>query len=388
MVFARNALAALAAIVIFAGAGAATAADCPADPAQVGAPATLPDVYAEAQRIAVTTVIYEALRAPATEPRPERDLAKRNGCALSTFDAGKDRFTLHSSASPGPVRWATSDTSGLAFYVAAGRRGPSATDLGLKHQPFALAMVVDGGRERIQQVLRLFDGQPSDRMIEEAIRESLTSGGFAPLAAYDSEGDAVTLFRATLSHRAAQLFGPPPRGDRTAAILLPDGTYFREGRDGDAVMRDIGIACPGQLGPLEHRQLIVVESDPLLQDLACQYASHDVWISIFVERLPKADLADYFETQRAEMKKDYKDPKDTPQLVGVNGPTHFQHGASWIGADEIAGGLWVGRKGDYIIEVDGKWTIDSYRDARAAIKAFDPLAFGPSPSPAPPGGRP
>lgn len=371
-------IAALAAALIATAPGvAATRPACAPALGEAGAPAALPSVYTEAQRVAVSAIIFEAMRAPSKGPRPETALDKRAPCPIATFQVREDRFSLNGGAAPGPLRWVTSANTALAFYLVPGREGPAAAELGFKRQPFALAAVVTLADDRMRHVLRLFDGPPSDEMIEQTIRESLTSGDFVPLADYDREGDAVTLFRGTLSHKSAQLFGPAPSGNRTAAILLPDGTYFLEGQARGAVMRDVGITCPAELGPLRDRQLVIVEADADQQDLACQYGSDDVRMSIFVERLPKADLARFFEEQRADMMKDYKDPKDTPQLVGVNGPTRFEHGASWLGAGDKAGGIWIGRKGDYVIELDGTWTVDSYRDARAAIKAFDQLTFGP-----------
>jgi hypothetical protein len=126
---------------------------------------------------------------------------------------------------------------------------------------------------------------------------------------------------------------------------------------------------------LTSRQLIVVDGSAKGLDLACQYRDDDVFVSIFVERLPDAALEREFEARKAGMMEDYKNPKDTPQLVGVNGPTRFAHGASWLGDDEQAGGIWMARKGEFVVEVDATWKLDAYRDARDAIQRIDRLFF-------------
>lgn len=372
---------AIAALTIAAAAdlrGAAAAPPSCATPIDgAGVAASLPRIFSEAQRVAVSTVIYQAMRTPAGAGRAETGLDSRAACPITTIPAPAGDYTLHGSAEPGLRRWAISDKSAFTFYLVAGEKSPEAAILGFRQRPYALAAFVAQNGERMRHVLRLFDGAPSDQMLAELIGESLTSSDFTPLADYDTEGDAVTLFRGTLDGIGAQLFGPPPGGGRTAAILFPDGRYFLGLKDGAVSMRDVGVTCPKELVALTERQLIVVESDPAKQDLACQYGSDTVRISIFVEREPGADLKRWFEEQQADMKKDYGKIEDTPQLVGVNGPTRFEYGASWLGAGDKAGGIWIGRKGDYVIELDASWTIDSYQEARKAIRAFDQLTFGP-----------
>lgn len=331
----------------------------------------VPEPLSEAERVSLSTAVYEALRSPPRGHRPESLIDDAPACPLGSFKAGDTTLTLFGGVAPFPTRWAASADGRAVYYLVAGSSGSELRQLGAKGTPHLLVAAYDS----LRMVLSVFDEAPSDATLKAAIADSMSDPEFAPLAKFDTVGDAVTLYRETRSGLGAQLFGAPPSGERTAEIDLPDGRYFTPGPSGQTQMHEPDLPCPFELGKLTTRRLLVVDGRDETLDLACQYRSDDAFVSIFVQRLPDATLKREFESRRAGMKEDYKRPKDTAQLVGVKGPTRFEYGASWLGEDDRAGGIWMARKGDFVIEVDATWNVDSYRDARDAIQRIDRLFF-------------
>jgi hypothetical protein len=363
--------AALGMALAFAVSRDAAAKDCAAELGGTGQKVEVLEPLSEAERVALSTLVYETLRALPKGHRPESLIDDAPPCPLGSFKAGDMTLTLFGGAAPFPLRWAGYPGKTAMFYLVAGPPGGELRRWGVKTAPYLLVAAYD----RTRMVVSVFDDAPSDATLKDAIADSMRDPEFTPLAEFDGEGDAVTLFRETRSGIGAQLFGPAPSGERTATIGLPDGRYFAPGPSGQAVMREADLPCPFELGKLTTRQLVVVDGSTKGLDLACQYRDDDVVVSIFVERLPDAALERAFKARKAGMMNDYKNPKDTPQLVGVNGPTRFAHGASWLGDDEQAGGIWMARKGEFVIEVDATWKLDAYRDARDAIQRIDRIFF-------------
>jgi hypothetical protein len=258
------------------GPGAAAPGNCESGRGS-GKPVEVSEPLPEAERVSLSKLVYEALRTPPQGHRPESLIDDAPPCPLGNFQAGDVTLSLSAGVAPFPTRWAVSADRNGTFYLVAGPSGDDARRFGIKAAPHLLVGVYD----RIRVVLSVFDNAPSDATLKAAIANSMSDPEFTPLAQFDTEGDAVTLFRETQSGIGAQLFGAPPSGERTAAIGLPDGRYFVPGPSGRAVMREPDLPCPFELGKLTTRQLIVVEGSEEKLDLACQYRDDDAFSSGF-----------------------------------------------------------------------------------------------------------
>ncbi|MGH6963947.1 MAG: hypothetical protein ACREE0_05655 [Phenylobacterium sp.] len=348
-------------------------APCAAPLSGTGKILAVPRVLTEVERIALSNAIYRALRGP-TDKRdwPEALIDAAPACVRGAFPAGGDTYVFSGGAAPLPPRWAKSPTNEMLFFLAEGNTDASGLeDAGaLSRRPYFLVAV--GDRERI--VLYVYDGPPDERKVQADIAASLLDG-FTPVAAYDPDGDAVTLFKSSDAGLSAQLFGPAPTPERAATIYGPDGRYFVPDDAVGTRMRGSGMPCPDDLSGIEQTRMTIMSgADPTL-DLACHYESDDVIITLFATKTSRNSLGNWFRESLRDARKDVAGVHTTPNLVPAGGPGQFEFGQSWLGQKEQLGGLWMGRRNGYVIEVRADWTVDSYRSARDAIKALQALAF-------------
>lgn len=330
----------------------------------------LPGSLSEAQRLELGTLIFQALRKPALGERPETLIEHAPPCVVDAVAAGRDLFVISGGEAPLPVRWARSTRTSLAFYLAAAPKTAGAAALGFKSTPYLLV----GTSDQVRHVVALYDGPPADETIKADLVRSLMTSDFAPLADYDSNGDAVSIFRVTDSGIGAQLFGPVPSPERMALLLRADGKYFLPGPGGDVVAGEAGLTCPMRLGKIGSRQLFVVDGSSAGLDLTCQYYNDDVVIFLFVTRMPKADADKTFAKRSAAVREVLKNPRETSPLVAVKPSSRFEYGGSWINdQSQEAGGVWIARRGEFLVEVDARWTSASSAEAREAVQRVDQL---------------
>lgn len=363
----------LLSIASYASAAAQAPPPCAAPLSGTGKVVALPQILTEVERITLSNAIFQALKAP-TEAKtwPEAAIDAAPACVRGAFVAGADTYVLSGGVGALPPRWAKAPTSNMLFFLAEGRTEASGLESAgaLTRRPYFLVAV--GDRERL--VLYAYDAAPSDAKLQADIAASLEDN-FTPIAAYDPDGDAVSLFKVSEKGLTAQLFGPPPTSDRSATIHGPDGRYFVPDDAVDARMRGSGMPCPDSVSSISQESMIVIGGSDAALDLACRYESDDVVITLFATKDPGGSLRHRFKAYAKDARKDIPGVRTTPDLVAAGGEKQFEFGESWLGDKEQLGGLWMGRRNGHIIELRADWTVDGYRTARDAIKALQALAF-------------
>lgn len=340
----------------------------------VGKAIVLPSPFRDTDRVALSNSIYEALRGPdGATSWPQGALKTAPACVLASFQAEDHTFVLSGGDGVLPPRWAQAATTDVVYYLAEGRQETAAPPAGApKRRPYFLAAL--SGRRRF--VIQAYDGAPADSTLQADIAASFDPK-FSPLADYDSESGAVTVYRDTPSRIGAQLFGPIPTAEHPASIYLPDGHYFVTDDKLDARMRGSGLPCPSDLGMVKLQRMIVADGQDETLDLACQYDGDDGWLTVFVTHGGSAPLKDKFRTNVKDAWTDFPGARTTAKVSGRTG--EFAFGETWRGEDTTEGGLWMADRDGYRIEVRGTWKSGTDRPIKLAVSILHDLAFGPNP---------
>ncbi|MFC3069996.1 hypothetical protein [Phenylobacterium soli] len=353
-------------ILALCAASQAQAADCAPRLSGDGRLVTFADHLSDPQWLSLTALIHDSLHASSPDARPEKTLALAPACVIDSFRAMDKVWVMSGGAAPAPMRWAKA-ADGTTFYLVAGVAGADSRALGMRSVPYLLVLDSANG----QLIAGLYDGAPSDIALAADIRHDLEDPKFYPMASFDPEGEAVTSFVDSDELHTARLFEPLPDGERAATILLPDGKYFSHREDAAAVMAGSAITCPATAGDLNRERLLVMDVAPKSLMLACDYFGDDGALSVVVRAAPEFDLREAFPGVLASAKEDFVEPKEAPSPIGVGARSHFGYGAAWSSRDGTVGGVWLGRRGPYVIEIYGIWPQAADREVRAAVRALD-----------------
>lgn len=363
----------LAFVLTLATAGPAAAACNTALPGP-GTAVALPDKLPEADRLSLSAGVYLALRdrqGAGAWPDPQVDGAAP--CPLDSFEADDVVWTISGGVGEAPPRFITAPDREEYYFLAAGPPLGEAqhwTDAGpppgsAPAQAYYLTAAAGAAR----YVLRIYDGAPSARQMADDIA-ALTAGRRDFIAAFDPEGDTVTVFPPTESGRSAQVFEPARiHSGRTATLLGADGRFF-EPLDNDVVaMRGSGLLCAERYGTLVRDRLTVLDARDDSLDLACRLEGGDSWVSVFSTRHPnRRDDKAWFAASLKDAKKEgvagRLDGDRTAEIRDLHA------GEAWRDKAGKSQGLWFVRRGDYLIEVRASFEPEATGEVFDALRAF------------------
>lgn len=287
---------------------------------------------------------------------PNREIVSAPTCQVDGFDGDKSHFTIYAGSGRSPLRWAMSPADQTLVFLAVGPGLPEAYDwyaasprggsMKVVHPTFYLVLV----RERLRYVLRAYDGAPPAELLKADIQRAFR-GELPLLAAYDPDGEAVTVMLPTQSNLHALLFADLPHRGKAATLRGPDGVFFAP-TAGGVKLRGSGFVCPQKLAAFELRDMEVVASNDRDLDLMCRLFGRDGWISIFVTRYDAApSTASVYQDYLSAMLKSAPPKRDEPEIVALDGPTKPPFGASWFDSKGQGQGMWLSRHGRYYIQV-------------------------------------
>jgi hypothetical protein len=344
---------------------------CAHDLSGDGRPVAISSELSDPDRVAISVSINEALRGPtgATD-WPNAQLKAAPACVLAAFEAGGETYVLSGGVGLLPPRWVHTEAGDVGFFLAEGREGgPPIPQAPNGHPFFLIGLATD---QRF--VLTMYDGAPSDANLKTDIAAALKPG-FTPLASYDPDSGAVSIFRNTKSGIGAQLFGPAPDPEHQATIYAPDGRYFVPDNKLDSRMRGSGLPCPSDLGTVARRKMVIVNGDDEKLDLACLYYGETAKVSVFATRADGNPLSDLFRSNVKDARTDNPGARSIERLAPVGGKGQFAFGEAWRGKTNISSGLWLGERAGYRIEVRADWTTAGVQSARTALGILQALAF-------------
>lgn len=296
---------------------------------------------------------------------PDAEVENAAPCPFTEFRAGDAGWTVSGGAGRAPARFIHSPTREDYLFLAlgptlaeahswflSGATGP----LTPKAPVYYLVRATAGPR----LVYRAYDGiPPADDLANDAT--AVIEGRLEPIAALDPQGQAVTVLVPTGSGVRAQLFGPE---DHPASLYGPDGKYFQEVADGVAQMRGSGFRCPPTLGSLALARTSVLNRSEAGLDLSCSFQGEETWITLFVTRVHEPLDAKFdvtLEDARSEGVRSTVDVR-VPGMV---------RGAAWLDRKSAGQGLWMTRRGPYLVEVRATF---APQDQSAVERAVGTLA--------------
>jgi hypothetical protein len=357
-------------------AAAAPAAGAPACDAPLGAPGTgivLPAVLGEGDRLGLSAGVYLALRdrsGAGAWPDPQVDGARP--CPLGSFEADEAVWTISGGAGDTPPRFVTAPDHEEYYFLAAGPNlaAARAWATGSRAEPTgdrAYYLAAASGAARY--VLRIYDGAPSSRQLSDDIVAAM-SGRLPFIAAFDPEGDTVTVLAETESGRPGQVFEPARiHSGRTATLLGADGRFFEAVEPGAVAMRGSGLLCAARYGSLVRERLTVLDARDDSLDLACRLEGADSWVSVFSTRHPdpKGDKA-WFKASLKDAKKDGVAGRVAGDRTGEI--RDLRAGEAWRDKAGKSQGLWFIRRGDFLIEVRATFEPEATGEVFDALRAF------------------
>jgi hypothetical protein len=321
----------------------------------------------------LSRAIRDALRdPPGFADWPATQIKTASACKLGGFELEGHAYVLSGGVAPLPARWATSDPGTPLFYLVRGSSGGRRIS-GAK-QLYFLAVAGEGARF----VLNAYDEAPSDTKLKADIVE-LFEGPGPGLAAYDQEGDAVTLLRA--SGIQAIILGPTPNGGHVATIYGADGHYFLPDSRFDLRMRGSGMPCPAELSGLRRGKLFIAVGADEGLDLACQYDADGVRLTLFATKASDSGMGAAFREAVDDQLADYKQPVPVKAIRPTGGTGEFAYGEAWSGSDQRNGGMWMGMRHGYRIEVRIDWRANQAESASNALGLLEGLTFDKSEKP-------
>lgn len=311
----------------------------------------------EDDRTALAAGIYLAMRDESdrgTWPVSEIDIALP--CPLAQFEADGATWTIHGGEGLAPPRWIQAGDRKEVLFLAAGpglaaaRAWNIARDTAPKaDDPKAYYLAV-AARGEIY-VFRVYDDAPSPKQLADDAFEALT-GKLPPLAVLDSQAHVVSLYLPTASRRTSMLFKPELLdGGRDATLYGPDGRYFAPIAGEAVLLRGSDLACEHQYGDFALALLGVTDARDESLDLACGYQYGDSELTLFATRRP--DLNGDRRAFDAYVREEQQISGVSARRPGLRtGPKEaIAAGKAWIDKAGGGQGLWLTRRGDYVIEI-------------------------------------
>lgn len=205
---------------------------------------------------------------------------------------------------------------------------------------YYLVVSLQGGH----YVFRIYAGPPSSRQLADDTFDALTRKTL-PIAYFDSQADAVSLFLSTASRRTAVLFRPERLdGSRDATLYGPDGRYFTPVVGEAVLLRGSELSCASRYGAFERTRLAVTDAGDVSLGLACGYQYGDSDLSLFVTRRPDERVDRVF---GAYIRDEQKRTGVSAKRPGIRtGPREVMSaGKSWVDSEGAGQGLWITRGG-------------------------------------------
>lgn len=344
---------------------AAAVEPCKAPPEGDAARLELATPVSEADRLGLSAAMLLALDDDSGRASwPDDAIEAAPPCPLGEFKAGDIPWSLSGGQGNAPPRVIQNPASEAYVFLAL---GPSLAEArawleagggdGLRVQRPTYFLV--GANHALRFVHRLYDGMPSEAdLIADAT--ALLEGRLAPLAVFDAQGQAVSLMVATQSGVQAQLFAPQ---DQPASLYGPDGKYFAPAGDAATRMRGSGLVCPASLGRLARTRMLLVNGTDARLDLGCGYNGAESWITLFVTRAADP-LQPAFEQRIAEARKDGVVRTLSTASQGL------ERGEVWQDRKGAGQGLWMARRGPYLIEARATFALQDQGAIERAVASI------------------
>jgi hypothetical protein len=125
-------------------------------------------------------------------------------------------------------------------------------------------------------------------------------------------------------------------------------------------MRGSALVCPARLGRLARTRMLVVNGADQRLDLGCGYNSPDSWITLFVTRVPDP-LGPAFAQRIGEARDDGVVRTLSSEDQGMG------RGEVWQDRKGLGQGLWMGRRGPYLIEARATFALEDQAAIERAV---------------------
>lgn len=335
---------------------------------------TFSEPLTEEVRLGLSAGVYLALRDESGRGDwPMSEIEISSPCVIARFEADGADWELFAGEGLAPPRWAKAVGREELLFLA---EGPSLEAAGAwsrirRGAPPAgpKAYYLGGLINEILYVFKVYPEPPAPKQLVDDLH-SLISQKADALAALDSTGDAVSLYLETQSRRTAVLYRPHLlNGVRKAVISGADGLYFMPTvRDG-VVLQGSDTTCAKTYGLYERRNLTVLDSREERLDLACYYSrddSNDLFAYVTLSPDAGDDRKQFKSVIDAAL-------KETGAVRSSGGARNVRgSGASmdkfWFDRSGTGHGIWLTRRGDYVLEVRLTFATDQ------TDPAFDALA--------------
>ena len=341
-----------------------------------GKPMKFASPLAEEDRIALMASIHLALNdrsGRGTWPTSEIDIALP--CQIASFPVGADTWEISAGEGFAPPRWARAKGHDETYFLAAGpafadartwAADRNATVANLPPSIYYLAAVAGD----MLFVFKAYQGSPDGKLLADDIVDVI-AGKMGPIAAYDPNGTASSLFLLTQSRRTSQVYRPDRlEGDRSAKLYGPDG-YFFSPMPGEAVrLRGSDLTCDNRHGEFMLTSLSVLRPEDQGLDLSCRYESGESFITIFSSHLPDPrDDRRIFDRAIKEIQNDGGVAMKL-QSFSTGSKQIVQVGKSWVDKSGAGQGLWIMRRGEYVYEIRATFIETEAKATLAAVKSF------------------
>ncbi len=351
-----------------------------------GTPLKFASPLPEEDRIGLMASVHLALNDSTGRgawPISEIDIALP--CEIASFPVGDDTWVISAGEGYAPPRWARAKGRDDTYYLAAGpsvadarawSTTPGAPTTGLARPLYYLVGATDG----LHFVFKVYHGAPGGKQLADDLVEAIT-GKTAPVAVYDSRGNAASLFLLTQSRRTSWIYQPERlAGDRLAILYGPDGVFFFPAPGESTILRGSDLQCDPRYGAYELFRLGVLNPEDNALDLACFYSNDENSLSIFSSYLP--DASDDRRFFASLLKQSQDEDGVTARLPGFpTGPREIlQAGRAWVDKSRLGQGIWLMRRGDYIYEIRITFEVAGTTEALDAVRAFA-LSTEPEPEP-------
>ena len=306
-------------------------------------------------------------------PISEIDIAPP--CEIASFPVGDDTWVISAGEGYAPPRWARARGRDETYYLTAGpsvadarawSTTPGAPATGLARPLYYLVGAADG----LHFVFKVYQGAPGGKQLADDLVEAITEKT-APVAVYDSRGNAASLFLLTRSRRTSWIYQSERlTGDRSAVLYGPDGVFFFPAPRQATILRGSDLQCDARYGTFELWRLGVLNPDDRELHLACFYYHSENYLSIFSSRLP--DASDDRRVFASLIKSAQDEDGVSARLPGFETGAReiLQAGRAWVDKSGMGQGIWLMRRGEYVYEIRITFEVSATKAALDAVEAF------------------
>lgn len=306
-------------------------------------------------------------------PISEIDIAPP--CEIASFPVGDDTWVISAGEGYAPPRWARAKGRDETYYLTTGpsvadarawSTTPGAPATGLARPLYYLVGAADG----LHFVFKVYRGAPGGKQLADDLVEAITEKT-APVAVYDSRGNAASLFLLTRSRRTSWIYQSERlTGDRSAVLYGPDGVFFFPAPGEATILRGSDLQCDARYGKFELFRLGLLNPDDRELDLACFYYHGDNNLSIFSSRLP--DASDDRRVFASLIKSTQDEDGVSARLPGFETGAReiLQAGRAWVDKSGMGQGIWLMRRGEYVYEIRITFEVSATKAALDAVEAF------------------